>query len=216
VLGRLAALVPADWHQRYGIRSTASRLSSIRPAFAARVIARRTGSGSAEPPGGAPQRPDQPADAAGQRGFGVSPGAGLPRTPDEDSALSRRRRTKPRSRAAPPRIALRFEELGAIVERAKAALSADELATLKAAMDTLASAELETKQTSLDGLRRLLFGTTTEKTRTRVGGADVPGPGPCSWPWRRTSRRPRGETMPTEARLVRVKRQAALIRRSKV
>jgi hypothetical protein len=47
-------------------------------------------------------------------------------------------------------------------------------------MDTLAfvTAELETKQTSLDRLRRLLFGTKTEKTRTIVGGPGAPGPGP--------------------------------------
>ena len=42
---------------------------------------------------------------------------------------------------------------------------------LKAAMDTLAfvTAELKRKQTSLDRLRRLLFGAPTEKTRAIVG-----------------------------------------------
>jgi hypothetical protein len=67
--------------------------------------------------------------------------------------------------------------LGAIVERAKAALSAEDHAKLKAAMDTLAfvTAELERKQTSLDRLRRLLFGAPTEKTRTIVGSGAAPG-----------------------------------------
>jgi len=68
--------------------------------------------------------------------------------------------------------------LGAIVERTKlAALNAEDHAKLKAAMDTLAflTAELQTKETSLDRLRRLLFGTKTEKTRTIVGPGAAPG-----------------------------------------
>jgi transposase len=61
-------------------------------------------------------------------------------------------------------------------------LSPDDHAKLKAAMDTLAfvTAELQTTQTSLDRLRRLLFGAKTEKTRTIVGpgvAPDAPGPG---------------------------------------
>jgi len=66
-----------------------------------------------------------------------------------------------------------------------AALSPDDHAKLKAALDTLAflTAELQTKQTSLDRLRRLLFGTTTEKTRTVVGPGAAPGtPGPAGSP----------------------------------
>jgi len=52
-------------------------------------------------------------------------------------------------------------------------------------MDTLAfvTAELETKQTSLDRLRRLLFGATTETTRTILGRGATPGaPGPEARP----------------------------------
>ncbi len=48
-------------------------------------------------------------------------------------------------------------------------------------MDTLVflTAELQTKQTSLDRLRRLLFGAPTEKTRTILGpGAAPRAPGP--------------------------------------
>ena len=85
--------------------------------------------------------------------------------------MSRPRRKKPPPRTTPPRIELRFDELGAIVERARqAALSPEDHAKLKAAMDTLAfvTAELEAKRTSLDRLRRWLFGAPTETTRTIV------------------------------------------------
>jgi len=85
--------------------------------------------------------------------------------------VSRPRRKKPPPRTTPPRIELRFDELGAIVERARqAALSPEDHAKLKAAMDTLAfvTAELEAKRTSLDRLRRWLFGAPTETTRTIV------------------------------------------------
>jgi transposase len=78
----------------------------------------------------------------------------------------------------PPPLALRVDELGAIVERTKAAaLSAEDHAKLKAAMDTLVfvTAELQRKQTSLDRLRRLLFGATTETTRTLVAAGAAPG-----------------------------------------
>ena len=92
------------------------------------------------------------------------------------------RRTKAGPRAAPPTLALRVDELRAIVERTKAAaLSTDDHATLKAAMDTLVflAAELQRKQTSLDRLRRLLFGATTETTCAILGrGAAPGGPGP--------------------------------------
>ena len=56
-------------------------------------------------------------------------------------------------------------------------MSPDDHAKLKAALDTLAflTAELQTKQTSLDRLRRLLFGATTEKTRALVGPGAAPG-----------------------------------------
>jgi transposase len=93
--------------------------------------------------------------------------------------MSRHRPKKAGPRPAPPpAIDLRVDELSAIVERTTlAALSAEDHAKLKAAMDTLAflAAELQTTQTSLDRLRRLLFGTKTEKTRTLVGPGAAPG-----------------------------------------
>jgi transposase len=97
----------------------------------------------------------------------------------------RRRKKDGEPRSALPSLELRFDELAAIVERAKRALSVADHAKLKAAMDTLAfvTAELQTKQTSLDRLRRLLFGATTEKTRVLLGPDAAPGaPGPGTSP----------------------------------
>ena len=91
--------------------------------------------------------------------------------------MSRARRPKRASRPAPPHLELPLAELEAIVARARlAVLSAEEHAKLKAAMDTLAlvMAELQIKQTSLERLRRLLFGAPTEKTSTIVGAEVTP------------------------------------------
>lgn len=57
-------------------------------------------------------------------------------------------------------------ELAAIVERTRGTLDEEDFTRLKAAMDTLAflTAELQSKGTSLERLRRLLFGAPTEKT----------------------------------------------------
>jgi transposase len=58
-------------------------------------------------------------------------------------------------------------ELEAILEHAKAALSEDEYTKLHAAMDTLIylTQELEKNRVSVQRLKRLLFGATTEKTQ---------------------------------------------------
>ena len=91
--------------------------------------------------------------------------------------MSRRRRKTAGPRPSmPPPIELNWDELGAILERAKSALSTEDHATLKAAMDTLAfvTAELQAKGVSLDRLRRLLFGPTTETTRTILGAGAAP------------------------------------------
>jgi len=79
----------------------------------------------------------------------------------------------------PPPLEIPVAELAAIVERTKAgALSGDDHAKLKAAVGTLAflTAELQAKGTSLDRLRRLLFGAPTEKTRTILGTGAAPDP----------------------------------------
>lgn len=91
--------------------------------------------------------------------------------------MTRQRRHKAAPRPVPPGIDLRLDELEAIVERARLApLNAEDHAKLKAAMDTLAfvTGELKRKQTSLDRLRRALFGATTEKTSTIVGSGTAP------------------------------------------
>ncbi len=73
---------------------------------------------------------------------------------------------------------LDLAELTAIVERTKEALSAEEHAKLKVAMDTLEatlntvaqmSAELRSKHASIGRLRQMLFGAKTEKTEAILG-----------------------------------------------
>ena len=89
----------------------------------------------------------------------------------------KRKKQKQRSRQAPPhRRELHLDELIGIVERAKASLTEQEHATLSAAVQTLAflTQELEAKGTTLDRLRKLLFGARTEKTSQVLG--DEPAP----------------------------------------
>ena len=84
-----------------------------------------------------------------------------------------------------PTMEVNLEELAGVLERAKGALSAEDHAKLTAAMATLASttqivaeliAQLQGKKTSLERLRRMLFGAPTEKTDDVLGeeraGAD--------------------------------------------
>jgi transposase len=68
-----------------------------------------------------------------------------------------------------PKTAIRevkLDELKAIVERAKTSLSEEDSEKLEAAVDTLAflTSELEKKGVSINRLRKLLFGASTEKT----------------------------------------------------
>lgn len=85
-----------------------------------------------------------------------------------------RRKNKPARRVQVP-----IEELNAIVERTRGALSTQENATLEAAVDTLArlTEELETKTTTLERVRRLIFGPSSERTDT-VLGKDSPAGAP--------------------------------------
>ena len=64
-------------------------------------------------------------------------------------------------------IELNRSELEAILDRAKTALSENEYSTLHAAMETLIflTAELEKKRVSVQRLKQLLFGATTETTQ---------------------------------------------------
>ena len=84
------------------------------------------------------------------------------------------RRKHPRT----PRVSVPIARLDAIVERTRTqALPVDDHATLKAAVDTLArlTEELETTTTTLERVRRLIFGPRTETTDT-VLGKDQPAP----------------------------------------
>jgi transposase len=75
-----------------------------------------------------------------------------------------------------PRIELRMDDLERLIERARyTPLSDEEYATLKAAIDTLGYVAhlVEEKGTTLAGLRQMLFGTRTEKTRDVLKRAGV-------------------------------------------
>lgn len=69
--------------------------------------------------------------------------------------------------ATQQRVEVRMDELEAILERARPALSADDLEILKRALETLefVTTELEKKGASIRRLRKLLFGSSSEKTR---------------------------------------------------
>jgi transposase len=79
-----------------------------------------------------------------------------------------------------PRFSLRDmsqDELRAIIERAKTGpLSTEDCATLTMAVDTLLflTQELEAKGTTIDRLRRMIFGASTERTRTIFGDGQPP------------------------------------------
>jgi transposase len=74
---------------------------------------------------------------------------------------------KPQADGGVERIDLDRRELEAILARAKTALSEEEYAKLHAAMETLVflTEELEKKRVSVQRLKQLLFGATTETTR---------------------------------------------------
>jgi len=77
-----------------------------------------------------------------------------------------------RKKHPPERIEVSVEEISAIVERTQTgALSAVDHAKLKAAIDTFAliTAQLQTKDASIERLRHMIFGATTESTRNVLG-----------------------------------------------
>lgn len=89
--------------------------------------------------------------------------------------MKRKRKGK---RQQPRRQEIQLGELESIVERVKTSLSDEEHGKLKAAIETLAfiTRELESKRVSIERLKRLLFGSTTEKTSKVLGetGAESP------------------------------------------
>lgn len=77
-------------------------------------------------------------------------------------------------RAILERRELKLEQLDAILERARnSPLTGEDYKTLKSAVDTLAflTAELQSKRTSLERLRKLLFGASTERTSQVLGNS---------------------------------------------
>ena len=98
--------------------------------------------------------------------------------------MSRRKakRGKQKRRHTPARQEVRVDELHAILARARrAALSREEVKTLSAAVDTLAfiTQELEQSGVTVKRLRKLLFGSSSEKTKDVLaavsGGGDAGG-----------------------------------------
>ena len=74
------------------------------------------------------------------------------------------------------------KRIAAILERTRAVLSDEEHATLSSIVDTVAlvQAELQGKDASLERLRRMIFGATTESTRNVLGGPSAAPPGASS------------------------------------
>jgi transposase len=72
-----------------------------------------------------------------------------------------------RNKAKPQVREIRIEELSAIIERAKASLGEQDIEKLQAAVDTLGylTRELEKKGVSIERLRKLIFGSSSEKTK---------------------------------------------------
>ncbi len=78
---------------------------------------------------------------------------------------------KRRGPKTPPAQAVSREEMAAILERTRAVLSPEEHAKLAGAIDTLAqvTAQLQTKDASIERLRRMIFGASTETSRNVLG-----------------------------------------------
>src|SRR5271154_2381449 len=89
--------------------------------------------------------------------------------------MGRRARLKEERRTA-KRHEVPLEQLLGIVERVKSTLDEGDYATLRTAIDTLAflTKELATKGASIERLRKLIFGASTEKTSRVVGGDEKP------------------------------------------
>jgi len=89
------------------------------------------------------------------------------------------RKAKQARRAAKQRRDLPLAELAGIVERTKPALNEGDYDTLKSAIETLAflTQELAARGTTIDRLRRMLFGASTENTSRVVGEPAADGKG---------------------------------------
>jgi transposase len=101
----------------------------------------------------------------------------------------------------PMRLELSLKDLAVILEHAKGALSEAEFATLKGAMQTLEflTRELEKKSASIQRLKQMLFGATTETTAKvlakvleRAGQTSAADAGDAAGPEEKDKEKPRG------------------------
>jgi hypothetical protein len=74
------------------------------------------------------------------------------------------------------RIDVEQKRIAAILERTRTVLSVEEHATLSSLVDTVAwvQAELQTKDASLERLRKMIFGASSESTRNVLGEEPSP------------------------------------------
>lgn len=94
---------------------------------------------------------------------------------------ARKQRRQAKQRTGPKRSKrqdVSADELHAIIERAKSVLSASDQEKLTGAVDTLAylTQELDTKGASIRRLRKIIFGSSSEKTRDVVGQGSEDAP----------------------------------------
>jgi transposase len=91
---------------------------------------------------------------------------------------------KRRGPKTPPAQAVSREEMAAILERIRAVLSPEEHAKLTGAIDTLAqvTAQLQSKHASIERLRRMIFGASTETSRNVLGADRQTAPSPAPKP----------------------------------
>ena len=85
--------------------------------------------------------------------------------------MSRKKKRHAPSTTSSTAQAVSREKMAAILERTRAVLSPEDHATLTGAIDTLAqvTAQLQTKDASIERLRRMLFGASTETSRNVLG-----------------------------------------------
>src|ERR1017187_1785166 len=85
--------------------------------------------------------------------------------------MTRHKKKRRQTGTEPQRLEVRMEEMAAALARTRALLSAEDHALFTNMVDTLAwvQAELQTKDASIDRLRKMIFGASSEKTRDVLG-----------------------------------------------
>jgi transposase len=85
--------------------------------------------------------------------------------------MTRHKKKRGQTGTQPQRLEVRMEEMAAALARTRALLSAEDHALFTNMVDTLAwvQAELQTKDASIDRLRKMIFGASSEKTRDVLG-----------------------------------------------